>query len=126
MKEAGLSAEDAGRFSVTPAALSELLLAVESGEISGSAGKLVLEEMVASGRPAADIIRAKNLRRVSDDESLLPAIEAVIRDNEKQVALYRSGKSATFGWLVGQAMKATQGRADPEALSRLLRKLLDS
>jgi aspartyl-tRNA(Asn)/glutamyl-tRNA(Gln) amidotransferase subunit B len=126
MKERNLSPEDAGKFSVGPAALSELLRAVESGEVSGSAAKLVLEEMAASGAPAAEIIRARNLTRLADASALLPTLESILRDHEKQVALYRSGKKATFGWLVGQAMKATGGRADPAVLSDLLRKLLDS
>jgi len=63
---------------------------------------------------------------VSDASALLPAVEAVLRDNEKQVTLYRSGKKATLGWFVGQAMKATGGRADPAVVTELLRKLLDS
>ena len=126
MKERGLSPEEAGKFSVVPAALAELLHAVESGEISGSAAKVVFEDMVASGRPAAEVIRSKNLTLVSDASALSPALEAILRDNEKQVALYRSGKTATFGWFVGQAMKATGGRADPAVVTELLRKLLDS
>ena len=126
MKEANLSPEDAGRFSVRPASLAELLRSVENGEISSSAGKLVFEEMVASGAPASEIIRSRNLTLVTDAGALLPELEAIVRDNEKQVALYRSGKKATLGWFVGQAMKATGGSADPAVVTDALRKLLDS
>ncbi len=126
MKENGLSAEEAGRFSVPPAALAELLRTVEAAEISGSAAKVVLEEMVATGSSPSEIIRSRNLTLVSDTSTLLPALEAILRDNEKQVALYRAGKTAMLGWFVGQAMKATGGRADPAVLTDLLRKLLDA
>ena len=126
MKERKLSPEEAGKFSVSPASLAELLRAVDRGEISGSAGKLVFEEMVASGAPASEVIRSKNLTLISDAAALLPTLETILRDNEKQVALYRSGKKSTFGWFVGQAMKATGGRADPEVLTEILRKLLES
>jgi aspartyl-tRNA(Asn)/glutamyl-tRNA(Gln) amidotransferase subunit B len=125
MKEAGLSPEEAERFSVAPASLAELLKIIESGAVSGSAGKSVLEEMVKTGSPAHAIVKAKNLTRISDEEDLSAAARQVIHASPTQVALYRSGKTATFGWFVGQTMKATGGRADPEAVSRILKKLLD-
>ena len=125
MKEAGLSPEEADRFSVSPASFAELLKIVESGAISGSAGKAGLEEMVRSGAPAGEIVASKNLTRISDEGDLAAAARQVIESSEKQVALYRSGKTATFGWFVGQTMKATGGRADPEAVSRILKTLLD-
>jgi aspartyl-tRNA(Asn)/glutamyl-tRNA(Gln) amidotransferase subunit B len=125
MKEQKLSAEETDRFSVPPSALAELLGFVASGELSVSAAKVVFEEMVRSGRRAPEIVREKGLTRVSDEASLSAAIEAVLRDSPSQVAQYRAGKTATFGWLVGQAMKATGGSADPETLRRLLRERLD-
>ena len=120
MKEQKLSPEETARFSVSAAQLGELLESVASGAISNSAAKTVFEEMVRSGRPPIEIIREKDLGRVSDESSLADAIDAVVRDNPGPVAQYRAGKAATFGWLVGQAMKATGGRADPETVRRLL------
>ncbi|MGH9443413.1 MAG: Asp-tRNA(Asn)/Glu-tRNA(Gln) amidotransferase subunit GatB [Thermoanaerobaculia bacterium] len=125
MKDRGLSPEDTAKFSVSPAALADLLRAVESGEVSGSAAKVAFEEMVSSGKPAAEVIRSKNLALLSDTSALLPALETIVRENGKQVALYRSGKKTTLGWFVGQAMKATGGRAEPALLTEMLRKLLD-
>jgi aspartyl-tRNA(Asn)/glutamyl-tRNA(Gln) amidotransferase subunit B len=126
MKEQKLSPEEAGEFSVSPAQLGDLIGFVGSGAISNSAAKTVFEEMVRSGRPALEIIREKNLERLSDESSLAGAIEGVLRDNPGPVAQYRSGKAATFGFLVGCAMKATGGRADPETVRRLLRSKLEA
>ena len=126
MKEQKLSPEDAGRFSVSPAELGELVALVGSGEVSNSAAKTVFEEMVRSGRPAPEIVREKNLGRVSDEGALTEAIAGVVRDNPGPVAQYRAGKTATFGFLVGAAMKATGGRADPETVRRLLQGELDA
>jgi len=126
MKEQRLSPEEAGQFSVSPAQLGELIGFVGSGAISHSAAKTVFEEMVRTGRPALEIVREKNLERVSDESSLAGAIDGVLRDNPGPVAQYRSGKAATFGFLVGCAMKATGGRADPETVRRLLRSKLDA
>ena len=97
-----------------------------SGAISHSAAKTVFEEMVRTGRPALEIVRERNLERVSDESSLAGAIDGVLRDNPGPVAQYRSGKAATFGFLVGCAMKATGGRADPETVRRLLRSRLEA
>jgi len=126
MKEQKLSPEETGRFSVSPAQLGELLERVASGAISNSAAKTVFEEMVRTGRPPIEIIREKDLGRVSDESALADAIDAVVRDNPGPVAQYRAGKTATFGWLVGQAMKATGGRADPETVRRLLKAKLEA
>ncbi len=126
MKEQKLSLEEAGRFSVPPSALAELLGFVGSGDLSVSAAKVVFEEMARSGRRAPEIVKEKGLTRVSDESALSAAIETVLLDNPSQVAQYRAGKTATFGWFVGQAMKATGGRADPETLRRLLKERLEA
>ena len=125
MKEQKLSPEETGRFTVPPSALAELLGLVAGGEISVSAAKVAFEEMARSGRRAPEIVREKGLARVSDESALAEAIDRVIRDNPAQVAQYRGGKTATFGWFVGQAMKATGGSADPETVRRLLEARLE-
>jgi aspartyl-tRNA(Asn)/glutamyl-tRNA(Gln) amidotransferase subunit B len=126
MKEQKLSPEEAEQFSVSPGQLGELIGLVGSGAISQSTAKTVFEEMVRTGRPAPEIVRERNLERVSDESSLAGAIDGVLRDNPGPVAQYRSGKAATFGFLVGCAMKATGGRADPETVRRLLRSRLEA
>jgi aspartyl-tRNA(Asn)/glutamyl-tRNA(Gln) amidotransferase subunit B len=125
MKEQRLSPEAADQFDVAPAALADLLRLVEQGEVSGSAAKIVLEEMVGTGKPAGQIVREKGLVRLSDDSAIRQTAEGVIAANPKQRELYRSGKTATFGWFVGQVMKATGGRADPTVVHRVLKDLLE-
>jgi aspartyl-tRNA(Asn)/glutamyl-tRNA(Gln) amidotransferase subunit B len=120
MKEKKLSPAEV----VSPAGLAELLGLVESGEISGSAGKVVLEEMVQTGGSARAIVEAKNLGRLSDERELAAVVGRVIEENASQASAYRSGKTATFGWFVGQVMKATGGRADPQVVNRLLKRAL--
>jgi len=126
MKEGRLSPDEADRFSVRPPALAKLIDLVETGTISTTAGKAVFEEMYRTGARAEEIVRDRNLGRVSDESQLAESVRRILQENPKQVELYRSGKKAAFGWFVGQAMKATGGRADPEALRRVLERLLES
>jgi aspartyl-tRNA(Asn)/glutamyl-tRNA(Gln) amidotransferase subunit B len=124
MKELKLSPDDADRFPVRPNALADLVGRAARGEISVTAGKLVFEEMVRSGRSPGEIIREKDLARLTDETALASVVAEVVAAGEKQAALYRAGKTATLGWFVGQVMKATGGRADPEAARRLLERAL--
>ncbi len=109
---------------LSPARLAGLLRLVETGAISGPAAKQVFERMRATGRAAAELVAADALGRI-DDETVLGEIVARVLDQHPQaVAEYRSGKSRAFGFLVGQVMKATGGRANPAVVTRLLRAAL--
>jgi aspartyl-tRNA(Asn)/glutamyl-tRNA(Gln) amidotransferase subunit B len=125
MKERRVSPEEAGRFSVTPGRLSGLLRLLESGEISTASAKEVLEAMLDSPGDAADLVRAKGLGAIRDSGALESAVTEILAGNPSQVALYRSGKTQTFGWFVGQVMKKTGGRADPAAVRETLTRALD-
>jgi aspartyl-tRNA(Asn)/glutamyl-tRNA(Gln) amidotransferase subunit B len=124
MKERKISAEDALSFPVSPERLAGLLALLESGEISAASAKEVFSTMLDSPEDAAAIVRERALGRISDTAALDAVVSEVVRENPSQVGLYRSGKTQTFGWLVGQVMKRTGGRADPasvrDALSRAL------
>jgi aspartyl-tRNA(Asn)/glutamyl-tRNA(Gln) amidotransferase subunit B len=80
--------------------------------------------MLDSPRSAAEIVAERGLGRISDASALEAVVAQIVRENPSQVSLYRSGKTQTFGWFVGQVMKATGGRADPasvrDALTRAL------
>jgi aspartyl-tRNA(Asn)/glutamyl-tRNA(Gln) amidotransferase subunit B len=115
---------DAGTAPVAPAALADLLRAVDQGVISGSVAKDVFEEMWSSGRPARAIIEARGLSQVGDEQALGALIAEVVTRNPDAVAQYKAGKAATFGFLVGQVMKASQGKANPKVVGELLRKAL--
>ena len=115
---------DISQFPVTPSHLAEMLLMVDKGTISGKIAKTVFEEMVASGRMPQDIVAEKGLVQVSDEGALEKAIQEVLNANADQVEQYRQGKEKVFGFLVGQVMKTTKGKANPQVVNELLKKIL--
>ncbi len=122
MNELGI---EVGAVALTPAALAGLIRLVDSGTISGPIAKDVFEKMYASGRAADEIVAAEGLARIDDAGALMVHIGDVIRANEKAVNQYREGKHQTFGFLVGQVIKATGGKANPALVKDLLKKTLD-
>jgi aspartyl-tRNA(Asn)/glutamyl-tRNA(Gln) amidotransferase subunit B len=106
---------------LAPEHLAELLSLVDDGTISTSMAKTVFEAMYETGQPAAAIVAERGLRQISDEGVLLAAIDKVLADNPKEVADYRAGKAKLFSFFMGQVMKATQGKANPQTVSRLLR-----
>lgn len=110
---------------VSANALAGLLRRIADKTISGKIAKDVFEAMFAGeaqGDDAADaIIKARGLVQITDESAIVAAIDAVMANNPGQLADYRSGKDKLFGFFVGQVMKATQGKANPEALNRLLK-----
>jgi aspartyl-tRNA(Asn)/glutamyl-tRNA(Gln) amidotransferase subunit B len=95
-----------------------------TGEISGPIYKAVLEEMVNTGKPAADIIEANGLKQVSDEGTIEKIIDEVLEKNPNQVAQFKEGKQQVLGFLVGQVMKASGGKANPGKANELLKKKL--
>jgi aspartyl-tRNA(Asn)/glutamyl-tRNA(Gln) amidotransferase subunit B len=113
-----------GAMRVTPVALAELLALVQGETITASSGKAVLGEMFATGRSAAEIVEAKGLAQISDEGALAQIVETVIAANPEQVARYRSGKETLLRWFLGQVMKATRGKANPQMITALLEEKL--
>jgi aspartyl-tRNA(Asn)/glutamyl-tRNA(Gln) amidotransferase subunit B len=113
------------RQRVAAAALAGLIRLVEKGTISASIAKGVFEKMYDSGRTADDIVDADGLAQIADEGAILASVRTVIGTNQDAVAQIRSGKTGTFGFLVGQVMKATGGRANPKLVNALLRQELD-
>jgi aspartyl-tRNA(Asn)/glutamyl-tRNA(Gln) amidotransferase subunit B len=109
---------------VAPEALGGLLDLIADGTISGRTAKDVFAEMFASGKPAAAIVEAKGLRQVSDTGALEAAIAEVMAQNPDKVTAYRGGKDKLFGFFVGQVMKATGGKANPQVVNELLKQKL--
>jgi aspartyl-tRNA(Asn)/glutamyl-tRNA(Gln) amidotransferase subunit B len=110
--------------SVTPEKLAGLIRLIADGTISGKIAKTVLEEMFTSGKTAEDVVREKGLVQISDASQLESVIRRVMGANPKHVEDYRAGKEKLFGFFVGQVMKETQGKANPQLVNELLRKLL--
>jgi aspartyl-tRNA(Asn)/glutamyl-tRNA(Gln) amidotransferase subunit B len=109
---------------VTAAHLAELLDLVEHGTISGRTAKEILPEMLHTGRMPREIVTSRDLGQISDTAELAGIIDAVVAANPGPAADYRAGKAAALAFLVGQIMKRTRGRANPEVANRLLRERL--
>ena len=112
------------RERLAPARLAGLLVLVANGTISGSMAKDVFEKMIATGRAADEIVAAEGLAQIDDELQILGLIAAVLEKNADAVAQYRSGKTNALGFLVGQVMKATAGKANPSRVNELLRRSL--
>ena len=109
---------------VTPQALADMIRLIDEGTISGKIAKEVIEEMYRTGKPAKAIIAEKGLVQITDEAELARVVSEVIAANPNQLAQYRGGKEKLFGYFVGQVMKATQGKANPQLINDLLRKML--
>jgi aspartyl-tRNA(Asn)/glutamyl-tRNA(Gln) amidotransferase subunit B len=107
-------------------ALAGLLKRIADKTISGNGAKEVFEAMLAGEGDADAIIKAKGLVQITDESAIVKAIDDVIAKNPGQLAEYRAGKDKLFGFFVGQAMKATQGKANPDTLNRLLKEKLSA
>jgi aspartyl-tRNA(Asn)/glutamyl-tRNA(Gln) amidotransferase subunit B len=104
--------------------LAAMIKMIDGGKISGKIAKGLFSEMLATGASPEAIVRDKGLEQVTDAGSIESAVDQVLAAYSKQVADYRGGNEKVFGFLVGQVMKATQGKASPQAVNDLLRKKL--
>jgi aspartyl-tRNA(Asn)/glutamyl-tRNA(Gln) amidotransferase subunit B len=109
---------------LTPAHLAGMLRMVDEGVISGRIAKTVFEEMYRTGKPPQQVVAEHGLVQMRDSGALEAVITQVLADNAAQVAAYRTGKDKLFGFFVGQTMKATQGKANPQLVNELLKKAL--
>lgn len=123
-KDGNVDLKDLSRSRVTPKMLADMILLVEKGTISGKIAKTVMEEMYATGKAPAAIVEEKGLLQISNSGELEKIVDTVMIQHADAVAQYRSGKQGSMGFLVGQVMKATQGRANPQTVNELLRKRL--
>jgi aspartyl-tRNA(Asn)/glutamyl-tRNA(Gln) amidotransferase subunit B len=121
-----LGRDDLVAVPVTAAALAELVTLAETSVISSSVAKDVFEKMWTTGRGARAIVDAEGLGQVGDTAALSALVADVVRAHADAVAQYRSGRTTTFGFLVGQVMKASGGKANPKIVSELMRAALSS
>jgi len=123
-EDARVDMKDLSESRVSPKKLADLILYVDGGRISGKMAKSVFEEMYQTARHPDVIIQEKGLVQISDPTEIERVIDQVIAENIKTVEQYRAGKTGTFGFFVGQVMKLTGGRANPQAVNDILRKKL--
>jgi len=122
MHETGV---DVRGLKITPAMLTDLISLVKAGTVSGLAAKEVITEMAATGRNASSIVEELGMAQVSDETELKALILGIIEANPGQVAKYREGKTQLLGFFVGEAMKASKGRANPKVAGTIIRELLN-
>ena len=109
---------------VSPENLGELVMLITDGTISGKIAKDIFVDMMISKKRPLDIVKEKGLEQVSDDNEILKLVENVIADNQDKVKEFLSGKDKLFGFFVGQVMKASQGKANPGIVNKLLKEHL--
>jgi aspartyl-tRNA(Asn)/glutamyl-tRNA(Gln) amidotransferase subunit B len=110
---------------ISPGQFAELLEFLKEGKVNALSAKNVLREMFHSGEDARKIIEEKEVSQISDEESIKEIILKVISENPGPAADFRKGKKKALGYLVGQVMKATGGRANPKVTNRLLIEVLE-
>ena len=109
---------------IPPDTLADMLKLIEMGTISGKIAKTVFEEMYRTGKPPDAIVKEKGLTQISDDSAIEKLVNEVIANNAEQVENYKNGKEKIFGFLVGQVMKLSQGKANPSLVNKLLKQKL--
>jgi aspartyl-tRNA(Asn)/glutamyl-tRNA(Gln) amidotransferase subunit B len=97
-----------------------LVKLVGEGKINGPTGKMLLGEMIETGKSAEALVAERGLQQIADADTLRAAVRKVLAENPDQVASYRGGKTSVIQWLLGQVMRATGGRADPKTVRPIL------
>jgi len=120
------SAIDVSQAKISPEALSDMIRLVEEGKVTGTAAKTVFEEMFETGKAPAVIVRERGLQQLNAPDELATVADEVIAANPKAVADYHAGKQEAIKFLVGQAMRATRGRANAATLTEVLKSRLEA
>jgi len=97
---------------------------IEEGVISGKIGKQVLEEMIVSGKDPETVVKEKGLVQIQDTSELERVIDEVLAAQPGEVESFRAGKEKVLGFLMGQVMKKTRGKANPKLAQEIMRKKL--
>jgi aspartyl-tRNA(Asn)/glutamyl-tRNA(Gln) amidotransferase subunit B len=109
---------------LTPGQLAEMLGLIADGTISGKIAKTVFEEMYKTGKGAQEVVEEGGLVQITDEDALTKTVEEVLQDHPNEAEAYKQGKDKLFGFFVGQVMKATQGKANPQLVNQILKKKL--
>ena len=109
---------------VDSSSLGKLLLRIEDSTISGKIAKEVFEEMWNLSKDPDEIIKSKDLKQITDLKEIIEVIDSVIEQNPSQLEQYRSGQDKLYGFFVGQVMKASNGKANPRQVNKILKEKL--
>jgi len=109
-----------GEANISPSGLVEMIKLIDSGTISGKIGKTVLREMIKTGKGAAEIVKERELIRISSEEQIETAVERVFKENPQAVRDAQTDEKAVH-FLVGQVMRLTEGKADPVTTNKIVK-----
>jgi len=124
LRELNAEERSAKNCPVAPEKLARLYQLIEKGAISQKIAKAVFIEMYQTGKEPDQVVKEKGLEQVSDDAEIRKVVVDVVQDNPKEVAEYLAGKDKLFGFFVGQVMKKTKGKANPQLVNQLLKERL--
>ncbi|MCX7674442.1 MAG: Asp-tRNA(Asn)/Glu-tRNA(Gln) amidotransferase GatCAB subunit B, partial [Bdellovibrionaceae bacterium] len=110
---------------IPPQHLGAMIKKIDDGTISGKMGKTLFAHLWKTGQSPEQAIKELGLVQIQDDGAILSIIDQVLSQNPDAVTEYRSGKTKSFGFLVGQIMKASKGQANPQKVNELLKKRLE-
>ena len=105
---------------ITPELFAGMMKLIDNGTISGKIAKTVYEEMFNTGQTAESIVKEKGLVQITDESEIIKVVEQIIAENPNTVQDYKNGKKNSIGFLVGQIMKATKGKANPQLVNKIL------
>jgi len=108
----------------SPTQLADLIKIIEDGTISGKIAKTVFDEMAATGKDAISIVQEKSLLQISDSQSIETEIDRILQNCPNELQAYLGGKDKLFGFFVGQVMRATAGKANPQTVNEILQRKL--
>lgn len=123
LNDKGLSIE---HVKFPPLHLTKLLKLVENSTISGTAAKQVFEVMFENGKEPETLVKELELEQISDEDAILKIVRKVVKDNPKSIEDYKAGKDKAMSFLVGQTMKASKGKGNPQIINKILKEVLDS
>jgi aspartyl-tRNA(Asn)/glutamyl-tRNA(Gln) amidotransferase subunit B len=110
---------------ISAADLAQLLKLIDDGIISGKIAKTVFDEMAKTGKPPRQIVEDKGLVQITDTDAIDDVVAKVISSNPKEVEAYKKGKTKLLGFFVGQVMKETRGKANPQMVNKILNRYLE-
>ena len=113
-----------GDTPLTPKFLSELIAIVKDGKINNNTGKKVLKEIFETGKSPDDIVKEQGLIQISDEGELEGIIDKILDENEQSIIDFKAGKDRAVGFLVGQVMKASRGKANPQIVNKMVAEML--
>jgi aspartyl-tRNA(Asn)/glutamyl-tRNA(Gln) amidotransferase subunit B len=122
LNEKGIEAD---QIPIPPGHLADLLKLVDGGTVSSSAAKKVFEEMFETGEQPEKLVERLGLSQISDEQALTDIIRKVMEENPQSVEDYRGGTTKAMGFLVGQTMRRTKGKANPALVNKILKQLLE-